>query len=81
MNENELVIQEQKHEVSTNVFSSIENFKEIYDIGKMFASSKLVPVAYQGQAMDCTIAVDMANRMGVSPMMVMQTSYRCHIFL
>ena len=38
----------------------------------MFASSSLVPQAYQGKPMDCTIAVDMANRMGVSPMMVMQ---------
>ena len=41
----------------------------------MFASSSLVPVAYQNKPMDCTIAVDMANRMGVSPMMVMQNLY------
>lgn len=73
--ENEVLVQEQKHELSTGVFSTIENFKEIYDIGKMFASSTLVPQAYQGKAMDCTIAVDMANRMGVSPMMVMQNLF------
>jgi hypothetical protein len=74
--ENEIIVtQEQSHELSTGVFSSIENFKEIYDIGKMFASSTLVPQAYQGKAMDCTIAVDMANRMGISPMMVMQNLY------
>lgn len=72
-NNNELVVSE-KHEVSTP-FSSIENFKEIYDIGKMFASSQLVPQNYQGKPMDCTIAVDMANRMGISPMMVMQNLY------
>lgn len=66
---------ENKHELSNGVFSSIQNFKEIYDIGKMFASSSLVPQAYQGKSMDCTIAVDMANRMGVSPMMVMQNLY------
>lgn len=74
--ENEIVIQEQQsHELSTGVFSTLENFKEIFDIGKMFASSSLVPQAYQGKPMDCTIAVDMANRMGVSPMMVMQNLY------
>ena len=73
--ENEIVKAEQIRELSTSVFSSIENFKEIYDIGKMFASSTLVPQAYQKQPMDCTIAVDMANRMGVSPMMVMQNLY------
>jgi hypothetical protein len=73
---NELVKQEQLHELSAQgVFSTLENFKEIYDIGKMFASSTLVPQAYQGKAMDCTIAVDMANRMGISPMMVMQNLY------
>ena len=58
-----------------SAFSNMQNFKELYDIGKMFASSTLVPQAYQGKSMDCTIAVDMANRMGVSPMMVMQNLY------
>lgn len=72
---NELIKQEHSYELSTGVFTTIENFKEIFDIGKMFASSSLVPQAYQGKPMDCTIAVDMANRMGVSPMMVMQNLY------
>lgn len=74
--ENEIVKQEQLHELSVGgSFATLENFKEIYDIGKMFASSTLVPQAYQGKPMDCTIAVDMANRMAVSPMMVMQNLY------
>lgn len=63
------------NQVSTNVFSDPESFQKIFDIGKMFASSSLAPQAYQGKPMDCTIAVDMANRMGVSPMMVMQNLY------
>lgn len=69
----ELMEQAQHSQLAT--FATLDNFKEIYDIGKMFASSTLVPKAYQGQSMDCTIAVDMANRMGVSPMMVMQNLY------
>lgn len=75
MENTELAVQEQKYELQSGTFATIENFKEIFDIGKMFASSSLVPQAYQGKAMDCTIAVDMANRMGVSPMMVMQNLY------
>ena len=71
----ELLQYEQKHELSSNVFANAESFKDIFNIGKMFASSSLVPVAYQNKPMDCTIAVDMANRMGVSPMMVMQNLY------
>lgn len=72
---NELIRQETSYELSNGVFATIENFREIYDIGKMFASSTLVPQAFQGKPMDCVIAVDLANRMGVSPMMVMQNLY------
>lgn len=76
MDNTELMVQEQKHELAQQgVFSTIESFKEIYDIGKMFASSSLVPQNFQGKSMDCTIAVDMANRMNVSPMFVMQNLY------
>lgn len=71
----ELMMVNQEHAISTNVFSNAESFKEIFDIGKMFASSSMVPAAYQGKPMDCTIAVDMANRMNVSPMFVMQNLY------
>lgn len=71
----EVMIQEKNEIAVDSVFSNLANFKELYDIGKMFASSSLVPAAYQGKPMDCTIAVDMANRMGVSPMMVMQNLY------
>lgn len=69
----EIMISE-KHDITTP-FSDSESFQKLYDIGKMFASSQLVPQAYQGKPMDCTIAVDMANRMGISPMMVMQNLY------
>ena len=37
--------------------------------------ANLVPEAYKGKPQDCAIAIDMANRMGVSPMMVMQNLY------
>lgn len=71
----ELVKQEQFNELSTNVFSDTEAFKKLFDIGKMFAASALVPATYQNKPMDCAIAVDMANRMSISPMMVMQNLY------
>lgn len=58
-----------------DTFSNSESFQKIYDIGKMFASSTLVPASFQGKPMDCAIAVDMANRIGISPMFVMQNLY------
>ncbi len=69
----EMIVKEEKHELSP--FADSQSFQKIFDIGKMFATSQLVPQNYQGKPMDCTIAVDMANRMGVSPMMVMQNLY------
>jgi len=71
----EMILQEQRNVLSNVAFSDSEKFQTLFNIGKMFASSSLVPLAYQGKPMDCTIAVDMANRMGVSPMMVMQNLY------
>lgn len=71
----EVMIPEKQDIAVETAFSSRGNFQEIYDIGKMFATSSLIPASYQGKPMDCTIAVEMANRMGVSPMMVMQNLY------
>lgn len=53
-------------------FTSLAALKEAFTIGKYFATSNLVPQAYQNKPMDCAIAIDIANRMGVSPVFVMQ---------
>ena len=66
---------DEKKVLPSQVFESAESFQALYDIGKMFASSALVPQNYQGKPMDCAIAVDMANRYGLSPIMVMQNLY------
>ena len=39
------------------------------------SNSGLVPQNYQGKPENCLIALDMANRMGVSPLFVMQNLY------
>ena len=69
------VMNEQHTGLADNAFANRESFQALFDMGKMFASSALVPQNYQGKPMDCAIAVDMSNRMGVSPMMVMQNLY------
>ena len=53
----------------------IESFRESYKLASVFAKSSLVPQQYQGKTEDCAIAVDMAERMGVTPLMVMQNLY------
>lgn len=51
---------------------SIESFDHAQRIAKMMSSSSLVPQAYQGRIDNCLIALEMANRIGASPLMVMQ---------
>ncbi len=67
---------EQLNEVMAKPTGSfIESFRECYNLAKVFAKSSLVPQQYQGKTEDCAIAVDMAERMGVTPLMVMQNLY------
>lgn len=73
--ENEIISQEQIESIPPNIYTNRDSFQTLYDISKMFAASSLVPQSYQGRPQDCMIAIDMANRMGVSPMMVMQNLY------
>jgi hypothetical protein len=57
-----------------DLFGSRENFEFAARMAKAFTSSKLVPKHYQGEENtgSAMIAIDLANRMGVSPLMVMQ---------
>lgn len=59
----------------SNPFESEATFGNLMEIAKAFSKTSIIPQAYQGKPEDCMIAVDMANRMKVSPMFVMQNLY------
>lgn len=59
-------------------FNSSGSWELAQRIGKAFASSSLVPQQYQGNLPNCIVALEMANRMGASPLMVMQNLYIVH---
>lgn len=42
---------------------------------RMLSSSALVPDTYRNSPENCLVAIDIANRMGISPLMVMQNLY------
>ena len=50
-------------------------FNHMARVAAMLAKSQLVPQNYQNKPEDCMIAFDMASRIGVSPLMVMQNLY------
>ena len=58
-------------------FQSAEGFALLQRMANMFSSSSLVPQQFQGQNNlgNCVIALNMAQRLGADPLMVMQNLY------
>ena len=48
---------------------------QAFRIAKMLSNSALVPENYRQSAENCLVAIDIANRLGLSPLMVMQNLY------
>lgn len=59
-------------------FFNLDSFELMQRVSKAFASSDLVPKQYQGNLANCMIAMDMAQRIGANPLMVMQNLYIVH---
>jgi hypothetical protein len=59
-------------------FNSQSSWELANRIGKAFAASSIVPETYRGNVANCIVALEMANRMGASPLMVMQNLYLVH---
>ena len=53
----------------------IENMGRAYKLAQTMCQADIIPLAYKNKPADCMIAIDMASRMGVSPLMVMQSLY------
>lgn len=62
------------------VFTGIQAFENAQRIGKALASSALVPKEYQGQTglANVLVAMEIAGRMGLSPLQVMQNLHIIH---
>lgn len=60
------------------VFGSQENFEQAMRMAKCLSQSSIVPIMYQDKEKglsNCIIALEMANRIKMSPLMVMQNLY------
>lgn len=57
---------------------TLGGFEAMQRMAKLFASSQIVPAAYQGNIPNCFIALDMAMRLKADPMAVMQNLYLVH---
>lgn len=66
---------ESSSQVPANVWTDKAAFDQLARSAAMLAKTSLVPQSYQGKPEDCFLALEIAGRMGVSPMMVMQNMY------
>lgn len=62
------------------VFSGIQQFEDAQRIAKALASSTLIPQQFQGQQgfANCLVALNIARRMQMDPLMVMQNLHIIH---
>lgn len=59
---------------SVTMWNDKDLFEATQRMAKLLVASEIIPQSYRGKIADCVIAIDMANRMGVSPIIIMQNS-------
>ena len=74
----EILKTEKEIALPNNLFGSKDVFEHAQRVATMFSKSDLVPKQFQGNIGNCVIALEMANRTGASPLMIMQNLYIVH---
>lgn len=59
-------------------FNDLPSFELAQRAAKLLSASTLVPQQYQGNLANCVVALEMAQRIGASALMVMQNMYIVH---
>lgn len=70
---NEIAIKENTE--FENPYTSIAAFEEIQRVAKLLSASDFIPANYKGNVANTVVALEMAARMGASPIAVMQNLY------
>lgn len=60
---------------SLGIFGTSDNFIMAMQMAQALAASTIVPKEYQGNPSNCLIAIEQAQRMKISPLMVMQNLF------
>ena len=84
MENNEVMVHEQAKEIvsapqnelaPTSVWTDQAQFNQLARAAKMLSETNIIPQNYQGKPQDCFVAIEMATRMNISPLVVMQNMY------
>ncbi len=60
---------------AVSMWNDTKLMNQSFRMARMLSSSALVPDSYRNSPENCVVAIDIANRMGISPLMVMQSLY------
>ena len=60
---------------AVSMWNDMKMMNNTFRMARMLSESALVPDAYRKSPENCVVAIDIANRIGLSPMMVMQNLY------
>lgn len=63
---------------NNSLFLDIAVFEQSWRIAGALAKAKMIPKIYQGSISDCMICLELAHRLGESPLVVMQNTYPLH---
>ena len=71
----ELVASPQPELAPVTVWTDKKQFDQLLRAANMLSQTSIIPATYHGKPQDCFVALEMATRMGVSPLVVMQNMY------
>ena len=71
-------IQKVENVAPITIFSNRDNFELGQRMAQVFASSDIVPKTFQGKIGNCMIGIEIANRIGVNVLQVLQNLYVVH---
>lgn len=72
------VVEPKPEQTAVTMWNNLQMFETSQRMAKLLAVSNIAPQSYRGNIADCVVAIDMANRMGISPLTVMQNSQIVH---
>ena len=71
----QIIEQEAQALVTNDVWANKEQFNQMLRASQMISQTSIIPQSYQGKPQDCFLALEMASRMQISPIVVMQNLY------
>lgn len=63
------------NDATLSVFSGEENFNNAMKMAEQLAKSDMIPTIYKNKPENCIIALELSNRLKLSPFLVMQNMY------